>query len=503
MTGTRRPRRSGARMSSSSAAGSSACRCRRPSRGHRPAGACSLERSRDRAPAHPGATRASSSTRSTRCSSTCISRRVALYRALAEAGVEGFALPAEPAGLLMRDPRRRRSRGGSAATLPATHPDLSPTFLAPGRVRRPRAVARRRTSPPAGWRSAIRSRRRRRPAPTPRWATRLGVEIRRRRRRRGRGSSRAGWPGVELADGERLPGRAGRRRRRPVDAGARSIRAGPGGRSGSSWGVVVAGHARGRRRATSSRRPRSTIEPGDASRRRRRAGDVIQPRHGGGASSLGLDVPRRRARRAGAWCRRSCARGARLRAGASRTRRIGRHRVCARPQSLDGRPLVGRVPGIDGLWVAAGHGPWGISTGPGDRAGCSPTSSMAGRGAAAGARPARFAPPRSAASRSAGSARSAPAVRVEQVERRLGPELAQPARAARRSARASGRPTRSTACGGCRAARRRRTSRVEAASRSRPASDAGRPVDAGDHGVGGHRRRQRTPIAGPRLSFRR
>jgi len=32
--------------------------------------------------------------------------------------------------------------------------------------------------------------------------------------------------------------------------------------------------------------------------------------------------------------------------------------------SLDGRPLVGRVPGIDGLWVAAGHGPWGISTGP-------------------------------------------------------------------------------------------------------------------------------------------
>ncbi|HYP46995.1 MAG TPA: FAD-dependent oxidoreductase, partial [Thermoleophilaceae bacterium] len=36
-------------------------------------------------------------------------------------------------------------------------------------------------------------------------------------------------------------------------------------------------------------------------------------------------------------------------------------RACARPQSFDGRPLVGQV---GGSWVAAGHGPWGISTGP-------------------------------------------------------------------------------------------------------------------------------------------
>ncbi len=40
-------------------------------------------------------------------------------------------------------------------------------------------------------------------------------------------------------------------------------------------------------------------------------------------------------------------------------------RHCARPVSRDGRPLVGPVPGVDGLWIAAGHGPWGISTGPG------------------------------------------------------------------------------------------------------------------------------------------
>jgi D-hydroxyproline dehydrogenase subunit beta len=39
-------------------------------------------------------------------------------------------------------------------------------------------------------------------------------------------------------------------------------------------------------------------------------------------------------------------------------------RACARPQSFDGRPLVGELPGQEGLWVAAGHGPWGISTGP-------------------------------------------------------------------------------------------------------------------------------------------
>ena len=40
-------------------------------------------------------------------------------------------------------------------------------------------------------------------------------------------------------------------------------------------------------------------------------------------------------------------------------------RACARPVALDGRPLVGAVPGIERAFVAAGNGPWGISTGPG------------------------------------------------------------------------------------------------------------------------------------------
>ncbi len=39
-------------------------------------------------------------------------------------------------------------------------------------------------------------------------------------------------------------------------------------------------------------------------------------------------------------------------------------RMCARPQSVDGRPFIGRVAGTNGLFVCAGHGPWGISTGP-------------------------------------------------------------------------------------------------------------------------------------------
>jgi glycine/D-amino acid oxidase-like deaminating enzyme len=39
-------------------------------------------------------------------------------------------------------------------------------------------------------------------------------------------------------------------------------------------------------------------------------------------------------------------------------------RACARPQSADSRPFIGPVGGVQGLFVCAGHGPWGISTGP-------------------------------------------------------------------------------------------------------------------------------------------
>jgi D-hydroxyproline dehydrogenase subunit beta len=45
--------------------------------------------------------------------------------------------------------------------------------------------------------------------------------------------------------------------------------------------------------------------------------------------------------------------------------RIENVRACARPLSVDGRPLLGPVPGIEGLYVNTGHGAWGVSLGPG------------------------------------------------------------------------------------------------------------------------------------------
>lgn len=56
-------------------------------------------------------------------------------------------------------------------------------------------------------------------------------------------------------------------------------------------------------------------------------------------------------------------RGARF-VPALRQASILRSRVCARPQSIDGRPFIGPWPDSEGLFVCVGHGPWGISTGP-------------------------------------------------------------------------------------------------------------------------------------------
>ena len=66
---------------------------------------------------------------------------------------------------------------------------------------------------------------------------------------------------------------------------------------------------------------------------------------------------------ANAWVESIRARGAAFVPALARARPRG-VRACARPQSLDGRPLVGEAEGVEGLWIAAGHGPWGVSTGP-------------------------------------------------------------------------------------------------------------------------------------------
>jgi glycine/D-amino acid oxidase-like deaminating enzyme len=38
-------------------------------------------------------------------------------------------------------------------------------------------------------------------------------------------------------------------------------------------------------------------------------------------------------------------------------------RTCGRPVTADALPLLGPVPDVDGLFIAAGHGPYGISSG--------------------------------------------------------------------------------------------------------------------------------------------
>ncbi|MGH7386726.1 MAG: NAD(P)/FAD-dependent oxidoreductase, partial [Candidatus Rokuibacteriota bacterium] len=39
--------------------------------------------------------------------------------------------------------------------------------------------------------------------------------------------------------------------------------------------------------------------------------------------------------------------------------------ACYRPVTDDGIPLIGRVPGAAGAYVATGHGPWGMLNAPG------------------------------------------------------------------------------------------------------------------------------------------
>jgi glycine/D-amino acid oxidase-like deaminating enzyme len=44
--------------------------------------------------------------------------------------------------------------------------------------------------------------------------------------------------------------------------------------------------------------------------------------------------------------------------------RIVRRQACYRPVTDDGLPLIGRVPGVTGAYVATGHGPWGMLNAP-------------------------------------------------------------------------------------------------------------------------------------------
>ena len=272
---------------------------------------------------------------------------LALYREL-----DGFELPDEPAGVLMLARERaswwRRPRR-SAASCPSCGRRCwraaSCTGLEPLLAARPLAAA--------GSRPATRSARRPPRARSPGAPARAGALL-----------HEGGRPG---------PGCSGRARGviaggEHCAAGAVLVAAGPWtpeviDPTGAwrpivpVWGVVVEVELERPRRATCSSRPAwrtcTAASRARCSASWRRDGAVLAR----------LDVPRRGARpgdlggaAARAPGRASCPRW--------RGAAVEGTRACARPQSFDGRPLVGQVLGIEGLWVAAGHGPWGISTGP-------------------------------------------------------------------------------------------------------------------------------------------
>jgi D-hydroxyproline dehydrogenase subunit beta len=292
-----------------------------------------------------------------------------LYESLGKASGDAFRLPASPAGLLQVTVDTGLAER-LAAELHRSHPGLRPTYLPPDEVRRLEpgladgvAACRLDIGYPVGPARAT--------AAYEGWARSLGVDI-----RLGSGAQPSAADGscrgVRLDDGTTL------------GAGAVIVAAGPWSPAlvdptgrwrpiRPLWGVVVT--------VDLAEPPQHVleeaeieIEPAALSAKERAAGAGHDP--GGdesstmsfslitaeGASSLGSTFLGAEPD-AAALVDGIVQHGARY-VPAIATARRGAHRVCARPQSLDGRPLVGPVPGVDGLWIAAGHGPWGISTGP-------------------------------------------------------------------------------------------------------------------------------------------
>ena len=121
----------------------------------------------------------------------------------------------------------------------------------------------------------------------------------------------------------------------------------------SSWGVVVA--------TTLPSPPRPVLEELGIEAHGGPVDMLFSLVSSGGASSVGSTfLPERPD--AGALAGSILERAARFVPSLGAAPREG-IRVCPRPVSFDGRPLIGRVPAFERLFVCAGHGPWGISTG--------------------------------------------------------------------------------------------------------------------------------------------
>ena len=288
------------------------------------------------------------------------------YRGLAASGVGGFALAAAPVGLLMVT-HAPDVASRIADELSRTHPELSPEYLGPGDAQRVEPAL---APDVAACLVAIGF------PIAPASATQAYADLARTRGvaiREGHvatldvvaGRAR----GVRLLDGTTIAAAdvvvaAGPWSPALVDPSGtwRPIRA--------QWGVVVSVTLAAPARHVLEQ-AELEIEPDTGRAEEPEAGPPDEQADfslvpAGAASSLGStfldrepDPP--------AWVPRLLEHGARFVPGIADAA-VGPVRACARPVSLDGRPLVGRVPGIERLWIVAGHGPWGISTGPGSSA---------------------------------------------------------------------------------------------------------------------------------------
>ncbi|MDQ6795994.1 MAG: FAD-binding oxidoreductase, partial [Chloroflexota bacterium] len=304
---------------------------------------------------------------------------VALYRELESEAPARFALPAEPAGLLYVS-HDERVTAALAEELTATHPELSPSFLDPDRLG---ALEPALSPGVSACRLAIGY------PVAPAVATRAYAALAEDRGVRlmvGQGAGIVSHGG--RCSGVVVGGQT-------IESAAVVVAAGPWtpgivDPSGawqpirSLWGAVAEIELPDPpRHVLEEAEIDTTIEPGERrpdavplrpARRAERPSEPSPPRPDdtaglsfslvtvAGRSTLGstfLDDEPDPAAMAPALVRH----GSQFVGAIARARIIGTRR-CARPLSRDGRPLVGALPFLDGLFVAAGHGPWGISTAP-------------------------------------------------------------------------------------------------------------------------------------------
>jgi len=279
---------------------------------------------------------------------------LAIYRRLADATragptEDGFRLPDDPAGLLLLGPDAE-AIAGLVAAVSRDHAELQPSFLGPEDLARAEpalaqglAACRLETGYPVRPWSATRAFAR--AAEAAGAMIRLGSDVRLER------------------EGEALRVRAGGE---SIEAGAIVLAAGPwtpelldpGGSwrpIRRTWGVTVA--------IQLEERPRAVLEEvGTETLGADEVPTLFSLVTADGASVVGSTFLDREPD-AGGLAPQLLERAAVFVPGVARGT-VSEIRRCARPQSIDGRPLVGRVPGLARVFIAAGHGPWGISTGP-------------------------------------------------------------------------------------------------------------------------------------------